>query len=235
MPSAGVAAIVPAKDEAQRVAATVGALRSLPEVELVVVVDDGSSDDTPVAAAEAGALVVRHPVNMGKAGAMETGVARLVEEETRQGVDPFVLLFADADLEQSAAELGALCRPVLDGAADLAVANIPRSASSHGSGRVVRLARGQIETMTGQRFEQPLNGMRVMTREAFGWASPLAAGWGVEAAMLVDVVRAGGRVVEVPISLSHRATGTDLRGQLHRARQMRDVSRALMERRFRSA
>ena len=227
------AAIVPAKDEAERVGATVAALRSLPDVALVVVVDDGSTDSTAQVAAEAGALVVRHALNQGKAAALTTGVARLAEEETRQGVDPFVLLFADADLEGSAAHLGPLLEPVLGGAADLAVANIPRAASSHGSGRVVRLARGQIESFTGRRISQPLNGMRALTREAFGWATPLAPGWGVEAAMLVDVLRAGGRVVEVPVSLTHRATGADIRGQIHRARQMRDVSRALLDRRLR--
>lgn len=227
------AAIVPAKDEAERVGATVAALRSLPDVALVVVVDDGSTDSTAQVAAEAGALVVRHALNQGKAAALTTGVARLAEEETRQGVDPFVLLFADADLEGSAAHLGPLLEPVLGGAADLAVANIPRAASSHGSGRVVRLARGQIESLTGRRIAQPLNGMRALTREAFGWATPLAPGWGVEAAMLVDVLRAGGRVVEVPVALTHRATGADIRGQIHRARQMRDVSRALLDRRLR--
>ena len=227
------AAIVPAKDEAERVGATVAALRSLPDVALVVVVDDGSTDGTAQVAAEAGALVVRHALNQGKAAALTTGVARLAEEETRQGVDPFVLLFADADLEGSAAHLGPLLEPVLGGAADLAVANIPRAASSHGSGRVVRLARGQIESLTGRRISQPLNGMRALTREAFGWATPLAPGWGVEAAMLVDVLRAGGRVVEVPVPLTHRATGADIRGQIHRARQMRDVSRALLDRRLR--
>lgn len=227
------AAIVPAKDEAERVGATVAALRSLPDVALVVVVDDGSTDSTAQVAAEAGALVVRHALNQGKAAALTTGVARLAEEETRQGVDPFVLLFADADLEGSAAHLGPLLEPVLGGAADLAVANISRAASSHGSGRVVRLARGQIESLTGRRISQPLNGMRALTREAFGWATPLAPGWGVEAAMLVDVLRAGGRVVEVPVPLTHRATGADIRGQIHRARQMRDVSRALLDRRLR--
>ena len=117
--------------------------------------------------------------------------------------------------------------------ADLAVANIPRAHSSHGGGRVVRLARGQIQAMTGRRVEQPLNGMRALTRQAWDWATPLAPGWGVEAAMLVDVLRAGGRVVEVPVPLRHRATGADIAGQIHRARQMRDVSRALMDRRFR--
>ncbi|UUZ44929.1 glycosyltransferase [Janibacter limosus] len=230
--SAGVAAIVPAKDEADRVAATVTALPALHTVDLVIVVDDGSTDATAAVAADAEALVVRHPANRGKAAALETGVARLLEEETRTGSDPHVLLFADADLGASAANLEPLLLPVLAGSADLTVANIPRSASSLGAGRVVRLARGQIEAMTGRTIEQPLNGMRAMTRETFADASPLASGWGVEAAMLVDVLRAGRRVVEVPVELTHRRTGSDLAGRLHRAKQLRDVSTALLARRF---
>lgn len=230
--SAGVAAIVPAKDEADRVAATVTALLALDTVDLVIVVDDGSTDATAAVAADAEALVVRHPANRGKAAALETGVARLLEEETRTGSDPHVLLFADADLGASAANLEPLLLPVLAGSADLTVANIPRSASSLGAGRVVRLARGQIEAMTGRTIEQPLNGMRAMTRETFADATPLAGGWGVEAAMLVDVLRAGRRVVEVPVELTHRRTGNDLAGRLHRAKQLRDVSTALLARRF---
>lgn len=227
-----VAAVVPAKDEGDRVAATVTALLALDEVALVIVVDDGSSDETVGHAAAAGAIVVRHPVNRGKAAALETGVARLAEEETRTDAEPHVLLFADADLAESAAHLAPLMSPVLQGSADLAVANIPRSASSLGSGRVVRLARAQIEAMTGRTIEQPLNGMRVMTRETFAAATPLASGWGVEAAMLVDVLRAGRRVVEVPVELTHRRTGSDLKGRIHRAMQLRDVSTALLARRF---
>ena len=227
--SAGVAAIVPAKDEADRVAATVTALLALDTVDLVIVVDDGSTDATAAVAADAEALVVRHPANRGKAAALETGVARLLEEETRTGSDPHVLLFADADLGASAANLEPLLLPVLAGSADLTVANIPRSASSLGAGRVVRLARGQIEAMTGRTIEQPLN---AMTRETFADATPLAGGWGVEAAMLVDVLRAGRRVVEVPVELTHRRTGNDLAGRLHRAKQLRDVSTALLARRF---
>lgn len=227
-----VAAIVPAKDEADLVAATVTALLSLDDIDLVVVVDDGSSDETGTIAAASGAIVVRHPINRGKAAALETGVARLVEEETRLDAAEHVLLFADADLADSAAHLSPLLQPVLTGSADLAVANIPRSASSLGSGRVVRLARAQIEAMTGRTIEQPLNGMRALTRQAFDDATPLASGWGVEAAMLVDVLRSGRRVIEVPIDLTHRRTGNDLKGRLHRAGQLRDVSTALLARRF---
>lgn len=227
-----VAAIVPAKDEADLVAATVTALLSLDDIDLVVVVDDGSSDETGTIAAASGAIVVRHPINRGKAAALETGVARLVEEETRLDTAEHVLLFADADLADSAAHLSPLLQPVLAGSADLAVANIPRSASSLGSGRVVRLARAQIEAMTGRTIEQPLNGMRALTRQAFDDATPLASGRGVEAAMLVDVLRSGRRVIEVPIDLTHRRTGNDLKGRLHRAGQLRDVSTALLARRF---
>ncbi len=229
---ARVAAIVPAKDEADLVASTVTALLGLDDVALVVVVDDGSTDATAANAADAGALVARHPANQGKAAALETGVARLAAEEERTGTGPHVLLFADADLGPSAANLEPLLVPVLAGTADLAVANIPRSASSLGAGRVVRLARAQIEAMTGRTIEQPLNGMRALTRETFADATPLATGWGVEAAMLVDVLRAGRRVVEVPVELTHRRTGNDIKGRVHRAMQLRDVSGALLARRF---
>ena len=74
--------------------------------------------------------------------------------------------------------------------------------------------------------------MRALTRATFADATPLASGWGVEAAMLVDVLRAGRRVVEVPVELTHRRTGNDIKGRVHRAMQLRDVSTALLARRF---
>lgn len=227
-----VAAVVPAKDEADLVGATVHALSALPDVALVIVVDDGSEDATGDLAAAHGAIVVRHPVNRGKAAALETGVARLAEEEARTGSGEHLLLFADADLGGSAANLTPLLEPVLIGGADLAIAVIPRNAASLGSGRTVRLARAQIEAMTGRQIEQPLGGMRCLTREAFADSLPLAAGWGAEAAMLVDVLRAGRRVTEVPVGLTHRRPAGSLKGRVHRAAQLRDVSTALLARRF---
>ena len=63
-----------------------------------------------------------------------------------------------------------------------------------------------------------------------GSASPLAAGWGMEVGMTIDVLRAGLTVEEIDVDLAHRATGTDLAGQLHRASQLKDVTRALAAR-----
>src|SRR5690349_1943971 len=89
----GVAAIIPAKDEEARIAATATAAAAIPGVDLVVVVDDGSTDRTAAVAREAGAWVVRHHRNRGKAAAMKTG-GRAVHEHGAGRL----LLFLDADL-----------------------------------------------------------------------------------------------------------------------------------------
>jgi hypothetical protein len=95
---------------------------------------------------------------------------------------------------------------------------------------VVRLARAGIEEATGWAPEQPLSGQRCLSRVAFDAAVPLAAGFGVETALSIDLGRKGFRILEVPIDVKHRATGTDLRGQLHRGREYLHVRRALAAR-----
>lgn len=239
-----VAAVIPAKDEADRIAATVRAVRAIDGVDLVVVVDDGSSDATAALAREAGAEVVRHARNRGKAAAMTTGAAQVAAIEQRQQrergeqgdqpVGPRPLLFVDADLEASAANLDVLVPPVAEGDTDMTIATLPpQKTPGGGRGFVVRLARDGIEHLTGFRAVQPLSGMRCISRQAFEAATPLARGWGVEVGLTVDVLLAGLRVVEVPCELHHRVSGSDWRGQLHRARQYRDVALALGLRRLR--
>ena len=217
---------------------TGGAVTSGNALTLVVVVDDGSRDGTQSIAHGAGAVVARHTRNRGKAAALQTGAAvveRRDEHEGRTGTARRLLLLVDADLEDSAAEVGVLVPPVAGGEADLAIAILPPQRSAGGGhGFVVRLAREGIRSLTGWTPTQPLSGMRCLTREAYDAAQPLAAGWGVETAMTIDVLAAGLRVVEVPCAVHHRVTGSDWRGQLHRAAQYRDVWRALAVRRLRA-
>ncbi|MFN8074026.1 MAG: glycosyltransferase family 2 protein [Kineosporiaceae bacterium] len=233
-PPSGVAVVIPAKDEAQRIAATVAAARSIPGVDLVLVVDDGSTDETQRLAAEAGALALRHPRNRGKAAAMTTGAARVARADREEGrTAPRALLFVDADLGDTAAATGVLAAPVLAGEADMTIAVLPRQQTAGGGhGFVVRLSRWGIRSFTGWTATQPLSGMRCLTREAFEAALPLAHGWGVETGLTVDLLTAGFTVREVDCALQHRVTGSDWRGQLHRGRQFRDVARALLMRRI---
>ncbi len=113
----------------------------------------------------------------------------------------------------------------------MTIAILPaQSAPGGGRGLVVDLSRRGIQQATGWTPTQPLSGMRCLTREAYEAALPLAAGWGVETALTIDLLAAGLRVQEVPCDLQHRVSGRDLRGQLHRAAQYRDVARALAAR-----
>ncbi|WP_062430671.1 glycosyltransferase family 2 protein [Herbidospora daliensis] len=224
-PRSDTAVVIPAKDEGDRIATTVAAALRLPGVSIVLVVDDGSSDETGRVARAAGARVVRHSRNRGKAAAMESGAeaVRLLDEDCN-------LLFLDADLGETAAAAAPLIGPVRDGMADMTIATFTTRVKLGGHGVVVRVARDGIKRLTGFDPAQPLNGQRCLTRAAFEAARPLAAGFGVETGLTIDLVRKGFRVKEVEVEMAHRATGTDWRAQLHRAKQLRDVSRALAAR-----
>ena len=224
---ADTAVVIAAKDEQDRIAATVEAAAALPGVDLIVVVDDGSADATGRLAQGAGAKVVRHSRNRGKGAAMETGAAavRLLDGDV-----PRHLLFLDADLAETAKLAGPLIEPVRAGTAAMTIAVFTERVKLGGHGFVVRLSRDGIQRLTGRTFTQPLNGQRCLTRAAFEAALPLAPGFGVETGLTIDLLRQGFPVTEVEVPLAHRATGTDWRAQLHRARQFRDVGRALAAR-----
>ena len=233
---ASVAAIIAAKDEAVRIVSTISAVRQIAGVDLVIVVDDGSSDATGRLAREAGAVVVGHARNRGKAAAMTTGARVAADRDVSDPATsgrPRQLLFIDADLEDSAANTAVLVSPVASGEADMTIATLPpQMTSGSGHGFVVRLARNGIESLAGWTSTQPLSGMRCLSREAFDAAAPLARGWGVEVGLTIDVLGAGLRVLEVPCELQHRVSGSDWRGQVHRAKQYRDVWLALALRRL---
>jgi glycosyltransferase involved in cell wall biosynthesis len=229
-----VAVVIPARNESDRIQATVAGGAGLPGVDLVIVVDDGSADETARLAGDAGAMVVRHSRSRGKAAAMETGAeaVRLMEATTGQGQAgrPRHLLFLDGDLGASAAAAGPLIEPVRAGDADMTIAVFTDRVRQGGHGFVVTLSGAGIERATGWRPAQPLNGQRCLTRAAFELGRPLAAGFGVETALTIDLLTLGMRVTEVEVPLAHRATGNDWHSQVHRARQFADVARALIVR-----
>lgn len=225
-----VAVVIAAKDEADRIDTTVAGAKTITDV--VVVVDDGSTDSTATTASRAGALVVRHRRNRGKGAAMRTGADVVAGLDRHDGrATPRLLLFLDGDLGETAKEGAALVEPVRLGRADMTIAVLPpQRRRGGGFGFVVRLARDGIQRATGFVATQPLSGQRCLSREAFEAALPLAYGWGVETALTIDLLRQGFRVVEVEADLHHRVTGREFRSQVHRARQYAHVALALAAR-----
>ncbi|MEX2406092.1 MAG: glycosyltransferase family 2 protein [Actinomycetota bacterium] len=218
-----VVALVAARDEGDRIGETVTALLALEPVAEVVVVDDGSRDETAPRSLAAGATVLRLDRARGKGRALEGALARLREHAAD------VWLLADGDLAETAASLNAVLAPVLAGEADLAIATFPPGQAG-GFGLVKRAARHAIRLGSGLDVREPLSGQRALTAEALEAVRPLARGFGVETAMTIDAVRAGLRVLEVPAELGHRPTFRDVRGFAHRGRQGWDILRAALPR-----
>jgi glycosyltransferase involved in cell wall biosynthesis len=108
-----VIAVIPAYNEARFIASVVFKTRR--HTDLVIVVDDGSSDDTVWLAEAAGAMVVRQPNNMGKAAALNTGLA-LARQHGAAGV-----VLIDGDGQQDANDIPLLLGSVVAGEADIVV------------------------------------------------------------------------------------------------------------------
>jgi len=216
-----IAVLIPAHNEAERISATVTAARSIPGVTRVVVVDDSSQDETARLAEDAGAKVVRLWSNVGKGAALEAGAARVENAD--------IVLLLDGDLGESADQGVALLGPVLAREADMAIATFPKPQGKAGFGLVKSLARWGIRRMGGGWVATaPLSGQRALTRTCLVAVRPFATGYGVEVSLTVRALRAGLRLVEVPTTMSHAATGRNLHGFVHRGRQFVHVSLALL-------
>ena len=201
-----VAVLVAARDEGERIGATVAALREqFPGAE-VIVADDGSRDSTAVEAERARATVLRLP-RRGKGQALSAA-------ET--SAPPGALLLCDADLE---GDLRPLASEPVDG---VVVARFTERVGG-GFGIAKRAARAVIRLRTGLDLEEPLSGQRLVSAPARPALFPLAPGFGCETRMTIDAAATGFPVVEVPLPLTHRATGRDAAGFVHRARQLADA------------
>jgi glycosyltransferase involved in cell wall biosynthesis len=220
--------LVIARNEADRIADTVRAAREAFEGARVIVADGGSTDDTAAAAVAAGADLVRAGTYGGKGGSA-TLVARRVLSE--QGSADWMFVLCDGDLGASAARLRPLAQAVEAGDCDLAVAAFATKRGG-GFGLAVGFARSAIRALTGLELRAPISGQRAMRGSTLGRVLPFARGFGMETAMTIDAARAGIVVAEVELDLDHRATGRNLAGFLHRARQLASFVRVYVSRRI---
>jgi glycosyltransferase involved in cell wall biosynthesis len=224
--------IVTAYNEAPRIAATVDALRAAFPGARIVVADDRSTDGTADVVRGLGADVelVQGPRNLGKGGIATLAAERVLP--ALAGDDPPPVLLCDGDLAESAAELPKLVDAVRDGTADLAVAVFARKVGG-GFGLAVGYAHKTILRLTGLDLQAPISGQRALRGAVLAHVVPFAPRFGMEIGMTVDAHRAGFTIAEVPLDLTHRATGRTWRGFVHRGRQLRDFVAVAYDRRRR--
>lgn len=223
-----VAALIPAYNEEEYLVQTLAAVDSIPGLDQIVVINDGSTDGTHRAVldylprAAKTIRLVDLPENQGKGSALNAGLAC---------TDAQVYLLLDADLGGSACQAAALLDPVLRAEAHMTVARFTgeqgASGGKMGFGLVRLVAVWGVRLLTGRKVTSPLSGQRAVCREVVQRLGGFAGGFGVEVSLTVGALHHGFTVVEVPLALKHRAYGRTLRGFLHRGRQLVHVLAAL--------
>lgn len=191
-------AVVPAYNEAQVVGDSV---RALAGADLrVVVVDDGSTDETAAVARAAGATVLRHAVNRGQGAALQTGIAYAL----RRGAEQIVTF--DADGQHGAEAVPALLQPLIEGRADVVLG----SRFLDGQTRVPIFRRLTLKAaivftraMTGLRITDTHNGLRALTRRAAGCIALRQDRMAHASEILDQIAAARLRYIEVPVHIRY--------------------------------
>ncbi len=182
-----VTAVIPAYNEEVTIGEVVQTLRQVDLIAETVVVSDGSHDATAEVARKAGARVIEHRTNQGKAAAMRSGF---------EATDSPVVLFLDADLiGLSPSHVRSLLQPVLRGEADMTVGIFDE---------------GRLTTDLAQLLAPYLSGQRAVRREVVEEMfrhepDTDVLRFGIEVALTRHINNKGYRVVEVPLEeMSHR-------------------------------
>ena len=208
--------VLPAKNESAAIGSTVAGIRQqypdTAEVE-VLVVNDGSTDDTAAVAAAAGARVVHHPYSKGNGAAIKTG-ARAAQGE--------VLVFMDADGQHDPADIPRLLDKLNQGHDMVVGARQKGSQASVGRGLANGLYNRLASWMTGHKVEDLTSGFRAVRADKFReFLYLLPNGFSYPTTSTMAFFRAGYSVAYIPIHAAKRI------GKSH-IRLLRDGTRFLL-------
>ena len=195
--------VIPAKNESGAIAAVVAnACLQYPDAE-VIVVDDGSDDDTAKVAAEAGAMVVRHPESLGNGAAIKSGARAATGE---------VIAFMDGDGQHTASELAPLLKR-LDEGYEMAIG--ARDTGSHANvGRLFAngLYNGIASMMSGRKILDLTSGFRAARAEKFKqFLYLLPNGFSYPTTITMAFLRSGYAITFEPISAAERVGKSHIR------------------------
>lgn len=201
-----VAALIPALNEAGTIRKVVEGVQ--PFVNLVIVVDDGSSDETAALAVASGAVVLSHERVSGKGRAVRTGLDHVLRQTSAEYV-----LILDGDMQHLPDEAAGLIAAALDTEADL-VAGVRRferddmPASRYHANVIGSRA---LSSFVGVKVEDTQCGYRVFRADMLRRMNLRATGYDIETEMLIKVGRLGGKIVQVPVSAVYGGGHSKLR------------------------
>lgn len=189
-----VTVVIPAYNAAARVGDVVsGVLRVLPDAH-VLVVDDGSRDDTATRALNAGAAVASHEQNLGKGAALATGLA------AAQALAPRFIVTMDADGQHPAESLPALLQPLRQGVADVVIGARRREGRMPLHRRLSNcLSSALVTRAVGTLVPDSQSGFRALTPAVAAAVLPHGRRYEFETEFLFQAAARGFRLAAVPV------------------------------------
>ncbi len=223
------AALIPAYNEESRIAPVI--LKARKHVDLVIVCDDGSSDMTSEVAKDLGAVVVKHPKNMGYGAALRT----LFLEALRRNVDVAVTL--DADGQHDPGFIPSLVEPIERGEADVVIGSrFMQGGGAPGMSPLRRLALRFLNWFGRKAVNLDIrdtqSGMRAYSKRALEVAADaMERGMAVSYGILKELAKAGLRVKEVPITVTYGGVKPSKNPVLHFSELVGTLLRIILEER----
>lgn len=222
-----ISIIIPAYNEAGKIKDTLENIKCIDEINEIIVVDDGSSDDTSKIASSVESEKLKLFTlerNKGKGYALNYGLKIAMEKAD-------IIGFLDGDLGSSSKEVKKLIDPILNNEADVIIAKFPPAKKKGGLGFVKGLAKESVLEMTGKELDATLSGQRLFKKEVLKRFDEIPFGYGVEVGMTIDILKYGYTIKEVLVNMTHSETGRDLKGFIHRGKQYYHIKKVLKQKR----
>ncbi|QXM06080.1 glycosyltransferase family 2 protein [Crassaminicella indica] len=216
-----ITVLVPAYNEGDRIKDTIDAIKASNYVDRIVIIDDGSKDNTYTIAKSTNVEVYRLEENHGKGFALNFGIEKVYKESS-------IIVFLDGDLKETASEVDKLVVPILEGQADVTIAKFPAAKKKGGFGLVKNLARYGVKFYTGHTIYTSLSGQRAFKTEVLRRFEKMPTDYGVEVGMTIDILNMGYRIKEVDVNMTHRETGRDFKSFVHRGKQFYQILLTLL-------
>ena len=186
-------ALIPAFNEEAHVADVVKG--TAPHASPVVVVDDGSTDNTAARARDAGAIVIRHEQNRGKGCAIRTGLECVLKQDRSH------VLFLDADLQHDTAEIPRLVARAEQGDGDFVIGEREFSKDAMPAARFYANVIGSaiLSRFIGANVTDSQSGFRLIRADLLRRVRLTGAGYEIETEMLIKLVRAGAALERITV------------------------------------
>lgn len=215
--------VVPVYNEADLIVDTIENLKKIELIDEIVVVNDGSKDNTLEVANSLNVTVIDLGQNYGKGYAMKKAIDTLEYD---------YIAFVDGDLSDTSIQVESLISPVINGEADVSIAKFPRrkdvTHTKGGFGGVKALAKKGVYFFTKKEIDTSLSGQRVYKKEVIDKIDYIPDRYGIEVAMTIQTINNGFNIIEVPVTMKHRYSQRNLEGFLHRGKQFRDILKTLI-------